>query len=1254
MNKSKLFASLAALSMTMTQTGQIQIFAKEEALKEDALSNDSYKDNLQEQILKAQNKKEEKKKALDQAQKAYDDFNKETYVPVKTEMETTKNAYDTTSLQTQQAIVDALEKQVVNLETNQKELKEANEKKKVLSNTLEDATKDLVSAQDKLQKAQKEYNALLEGTSEDSLSKEVEKKLAELEGAKTNLANAKKTVEDLNQQKAECEAKIQEALSNVESTKTAYEEAQKQTSFAKTNLDAATSNYNEKKAIYDGATNAEVKAEYEADLVKAQNELETAQNNLKAAMQEQAQKENALTSAEKGLADVNQEILNLDAQIAEKQKELDAYNQNIRDAEKALSDAKTQLENAKANQASKEKELETAKANLEKSKQDVTTQQSKVSEAQEAVIAQEKVVTQLRTDKEQAQAKIEQGSKGFFESYGYTDALKILEEQSTANGGSTNIGAENDATSLENFKRALSMVRYANTLRTSDTNFTNLEDLKVNPTLFAIAQVQINATANGKVFNHSKLYNVGENITASSQAEDDKGLYEGWYDSEKKVYDYITAKGWTIADVRNDETKYNEVMNVVGHSNIQVGHYLSLVNPDYTVSGVGYIYSKTPAPDGWRCNAGQVFDNPEYSSYITDVNTMTIDEFEAQFNTYYNKLMNADSILKDGELKLESLKAELENQRRVLGTKTAALTSAQTNVETVQTQVTQATNVVVSAEKQVENKQNALDELYNASTSVDIQNAMKELKAQKTSVESNDLVNAQKALEVAQLEKKNADQKVADTNGLVEKAELTVKKKQDILDRMNANVEQAKKDLEDAKKDLDLKAEALKDAQFNEGDKKNLYEASKANVTSLQTKRTQLNEDLEQAKKNVENASVVVNQLQSAYDNIVQKQNDVKDVKQRITDIQSDIADLKTQIEKCNVSIEDVEKSIQELNLKETALEEVKAQIEQVHASYKKLCADPEQSVDVVESDNHVVLGLNAKLNSMKLAYESYSEALKIYLGADVIQVKNKENLDVALKAYEKADKDLASAQLSLKLYLVSQKGKGWQKVESKWYYVDSTGRTVTNQWIGSYFFEADGTMATSKWIGNYYVDSNGLYTPDKWILTNGKYWYRHQDGSYTKNDFEVIQGQTYYFDSNGYTISGWKQVGSDWYYFNKAGHMVKNQWINNFYFEKDGKMATSKWIGEYYVDANGRYTPDKWVLTNGKYWYRHQDGSYTKNDFEVIQGQTYYFDLNGYMVNGWKQVGSDWYYFNKAGHMVKNQWIQNYYFGSDGKMVNN
>ena len=195
--------------------------------------NDSYKADLQDQILKAQNKKEETKKALDQAQKTYDDFNNETYIPVKTEMESTKNAYDTTSLQTQQAIVDALEKQVINLETNQKELKEANEKKKVLSNALEDATKELVDAQDKLQKAQKEHDALLEGTSEEEISKDVEEKEKALAEAQKELEEAKNTVAGLAQQKAEAEAKVNEATKNVANAKNAYVESQTAVSEAK-------------------------------------------------------------------------------------------------------------------------------------------------------------------------------------------------------------------------------------------------------------------------------------------------------------------------------------------------------------------------------------------------------------------------------------------------------------------------------------------------------------------------------------------------------------------------------------------------------------------------------------------------------------------------------------------------------------------------------------------------------------------------------------------------------------------------------------------------------------------------------------------------------------------------------------------------------------------------------------------------------------------------------------------------------------
>lgn len=646
------------------------------------------------------------------------------------------------------------------------------------------------------------------------------------------------------------------------------------------------------------------------------------------------------------------------------------------------------------------------------------TQQSKVNEAQEAVIAQEKVVTQLRTDKEQAQAKIEQGSKGFFEAYGYTDALKILEAQSIANGGSTNIGAENDATSLENFKRALSMVRYGNALRTSDTNFKNLEALKVNPTLFAISQVQINATANGKKFDHSDLYDVGENITASSIQKDDQNLYKGWYDSEKQVYEYITSKGWTIAEVRNDQNKYNEVMAAVGHGNIQIGHYRNLTGSGSNATGTAYIYSKTPSPDGWRCNAGQVFDDVAHSNYITEVNTMTIDEFEAQFNAYYNKLMNADSILKDGELKLEALKAELENQRQVLGTKTAAQTNAQTNVATVQTQVTQATNATARAKANVATKQAAFDKLCDDDTAFNMANEITGLRAQKAQLETVDRVNAQKALENAQQEKKDADQNVENKKGIVNNAQATLKKRKDVLDEANKGIETAKANLDVAEKDVDAKSKALGEALKDESTKKALYDASQKTLETATKDAQQKADELKTAKAEETKKASVVQTAKASLEAATLKQKSLKDLKAEIAGTQEQIGAYQKAIKDFNEAIAKLDETIGQLENEQASIEDVKGQVEKAYEAYKKLCADPTGFMDVVDSDNDVVLGLYSKMGSMRTAYEEYATALNVFLGVEAQWNANKERLENASRDYETAKAELDKANKALTSYL--------------------------------------------------------------------------------------------------------------------------------------------------------------------------------------------------------------------------------------------
>lgn len=459
-------------------------------------------------------------------------------------------------------------------------------------------------------------------------------------------------------------------------------------------------------------------------------------------------------------------------------------------------------------------------------------------------------------------------------------------------------------------------------------------------------------------------------------------------------------------------------MAAVGHGNIQIGHYRNLTGSGSNATGTAYIYSKTPSPDGWRCNAGQVFDDVAHSNYITEVNTMTIDEFEAQFNAYYNKLMNADSILKDGELKLEALKAELENQRQVLGTKTAAQTNAQTNVATVQTQVTQATNATARAKANVATKQAAFDKLCDDDTAFNMANEITGLRTQKAQLETVDRVNAQKALENAQQEKKDADQNVESKKGIVNNAQATLKKRKDVLDEANKGIETAKANLDVAEKDVDAKSKALGEALKDENTKKSLYTASQKTLETAKKDAQQKADELETAKAEEAKKASVVQAAKTDLETATLKQKSLKDLKTEITDTQEQIDAYQKAIKDFNEAIAELDETIGQLENEQTSIKDVKGQVEKAYEAYKKLCADPTGFMDVVDSDNDVVLGLYSKMGSMRTAYEEYATALNVFLGVEAQWNTNKEQLENASLDYENAKAELDKANKDLTSYL--------------------------------------------------------------------------------------------------------------------------------------------------------------------------------------------------------------------------------------------
>ncbi len=273
------------------------------------------------------------------------------------------------------------------------------------------------------------------------------------------------------------------------------------------------------------------------------------------------------------------------------------------------------------------------------------------------------------------------------------------------------------------------------------------------------------------------------------------------------------------------------------------------------------------------------------------------------------------------------------------------------------------------------------------------------------------------------------------------------------------------------------------------------------------------------------------------------------------------------------------------------------------------------------------------------------------YCGSDGVYVRNRwikvDGKDYYMNGYGKMAKNTWSGAYYLGAdgvmmtnaftkdnYYVGNDGayyrSRWFKHKGKDYYVDGNGHVVKNAWIGSYYLGEDGAMLTSTFTPDgYYVGADGLWSPSKWIQSGSYWWYRHSDGTYTTNDFENINGQTYYFDASGYMVTGWKQIGSDWYYFNSAGVMVKDAWVGNYYFESDGKMATNKWIGNYYVGEDGCVVTNQWI---GVYYVGSNGAMAT--GWQCISGQWYYFDSNGIYQTGERYLGGEYYYFNSQGVM--------------------
>ena len=180
----------------------------------------------------------------------------------------------------------------------------------------------------------------------------------------------------------------------------------------------------------------------------------------------------------------------------------------------------------------------------------------------------------------------------------------------------------------------------------------------------------------------------------------------------------------------------------------------------------------------------------------------------------------------------------------------------------------------------------------------------------------------------------------------------------------------------------------------------------------------------------------------------------------------------------------------------------------------------------------------------------------------------------------------------------------------------------------------------------------------DRWINSGGQWWYRHADGSYTRNDWECINGYWYYFDSSGWMQTGWLNLDNSRYWLNGSGAMatgwqkIGGSW---YYFNGSGVMQTG-WLklsnSTYYLNGSGAMLTG-WQLINGNWYYMNGSGAMLTG-WQWIGNDWYYLYNNGVMKTGWLELGETKYYLDESGALrtgwfkVDSKW---YYANGSGAM---
>lgn len=177
----------------------------------------------------------------------------------------------------------------------------------------------------------------------------------------------------------------------------------------------------------------------------------------------------------------------------------------------------------------------------------------------------------------------------------------------------------------------------------------------------------------------------------------------------------------------------------------------------------------------------------------------------------------------------------------------------------------------------------------------------------------------------------------------------------------------------------------------------------------------------------------------------------------------------------------------------------------------------------------------------------------------------------------------------------------------------------------------------------------NSIALPGSWAYQNGKWWWRYEDGGWPSNCFLTIGGAEYYFDSEGYAATGWRDLSDGWHLFSGSCAHLKG-WAASgshwFYLDETSGLMKTGWVlvnhNWYYLDLSGAMQTGWLFLDNTWYWL--EPSGLMATGFKLVNGALYHFSQSGSMSTGWFVDDGTWYCANATG-AIRAGW---FYYGSN------